>query len=126
MNSRHGNVRSVANHLRRKDPGSHDSLSQRGGVRRDIKSRQATDDCESHLYLCRIADRGFVDNDLGNRALKLAMAIRPPLLGDLLVAGDLGLICVRSDHDDLAPRLPSRRAGTELRPLWGTRSRRFE
>src|ERR1700680_299570 len=36
------------------------------------------------------------------------------------------VIRVGSDQADIAPRLPSRRADYELRPLSGVRSRRFE
>ena len=35
-----------------------------------------------------IADGGFVDDDLGDRALKLAPSIRPPFLRGLLVPRD--------------------------------------
>ena len=87
VHSRHRDVRDVANDMRRKDAGSYNTLGQGRGVRRDIKSRPAADDCESLLYLCGVADRSFVDNHLRIPALKLAMPIRPPFLGDLLVAG---------------------------------------
>ncbi len=98
VHSRHRDVSGVANDMRRKDAGSHDSLGQGRGVRRDIKSRQAADDCESLLDLCGVADRSFVDNQLSNPALKLAMPIRPPFLGDPLMAGDNQVTAGTSDQ----------------------------
>ena len=50
----------------RKDAGSHDGPRQRFGVFRDLQRQQATDEGESLLYFRRIADRGFVDDDLEN------------------------------------------------------------
>src|SRR5438132_1812143 len=85
---RHGNVCSVANDVRRKDTSSHDGLRQRIGVIGDRQSRQPFDDREPLLNFRRIADRGLVDDDLGDRAVKLATSIRPPFLCGLLVACD--------------------------------------
>src|SRR5437660_1338259 len=53
---------------------------------------------QSSLYLCGVADRSFVDNHLRNPALKLATPIRPPFLGDLLVAGDNQVTAGTSDQ----------------------------
>src|SRR4051812_13508029 len=78
----------VRESVRRKDAGSHDSPSQRFSGFRDLKGRQAADDRESLLYFRWIADGGFVNDDLGDRALKLATSIRPPFLRGLLVARD--------------------------------------
>src|SRR5712692_1259354 len=85
---RHGNVCSVANDVRRKNTSSHDGLRQRIGVIGDRQSRQPADDCEPLLNFRRIADRGLIDDDLGDRTLKLAPSIRPPVLGGLLVPRD--------------------------------------
>ena len=56
MNRCHGNMCGVRKCVWRKDAGSHDGLRQRLGVLRDLKGRQATDDCEPLLYLRRIAE----------------------------------------------------------------------
>src|SRR5258708_924038 len=109
VHSRHRDVRGVANDMRRMDAGSHNTLGQGRGVRRDIKSRQAADDCEPLLYLCGVADRSFADNHLRNPALKLAMPIRPPFLGDLLVAGTNQVAAGTSDqiaNKMLIPAIP--------------------
>src|SRR4051812_7441586 len=78
----------VRKSVQRKDAGSHDGLRQGLGVLRDIKGRQASDDRESLLYFRGIADRGFVNDDLGDRALKLATSIRPPFLCGVLMPRD--------------------------------------
>jgi hypothetical protein len=74
--------------VRRQDAGSHDRLSQRFSGFRDVKGRQAANDRESLLYFRGIADGSFVDDDLGDRTLKLAASIRPPFLCRLLVPRD--------------------------------------
>ena len=91
-------MRGVTNGVLRKHPSSHDSPSQRFSGFRDIKGRQAADDRESLLHLRWIADRGFVDDDLRDRALKLATPIRPPFLCRLLVARDNYVMAGTSDQ----------------------------
>src|SRR6266581_4407650 len=95
---RHGNVCSVANDVRRKDTSSHDGLGQRIGVIGDRQSRQPADDREPLLYLRGIADRGFVNDDLGNRALKPAPPVGPPFLRGLLVPRDNDITTGSSDQ----------------------------
>jgi hypothetical protein len=65
---RHGNVCSVANDVRRKDTSSHYGLRQCIGVIGDRQCRQPANYREPLLNFRRIADRGLVDNDLGDRA----------------------------------------------------------
>ncbi len=84
----YGYMCSVAKNLRRKDPRSHDGWRQRIGFISDCQIRQPADDREPLLNFRRIADRDLVDDDLGDRALKLATSIRPPVLCGLLVPSD--------------------------------------
>ena len=53
------------------------ALRQRLGVFRDLQGRHVADDRESFLHLRGIADGGFVDDDLGDAALKLARVDSP-------------------------------------------------
>lgn len=70
----------VRKSVRRKDPRRDDGPSQRFRVFCDFQSGEAADDRQAFLNLGRVAERGLVDDDLGNRALKLAPSIRPPFL----------------------------------------------
>ena len=84
--------------MRWKHTRSHDGGRQGLCVFRHLKGRQAGNDCEPLLHLRGIADGGFVDDDLGHRAVKLASPICPPILGGLLVPRDNHIATRTSDQ----------------------------
>lgn len=88
MDSRHRDMRRVSSGLLWKNIRGDNRRGQCFRLRRNFKSFDATDDCESLLHLRRIAERCFVDHHLRNANIKMLTSVRPPLLSRLLVGGD--------------------------------------
>src|SRR5208337_3824224 len=88
MHSRNGDMRRVGRGFPREDAGSQDRRREVPDSGRDIEHGKVPDDQQSFPRCARVPGAGLINDQLRNVNLERTPPLLPPILGDLLVAGD--------------------------------------